>query len=68
MNYARINKILIPLAAIMCIIAAVTVMMPSPPVVNPDAHSPRQLITLERPAQQLTTLEKPVNGGMILLG
>lgn len=68
MNCARINKFLIPLAAIMCVIAAVTVMMPSPPVVNPDAHSPRWLITLEKPTQQLTTLEKPVNGGMILLG
>ena len=75
MNYARINKILIPLAAIMCIIAAVTVMMPSPPVVNPDARPARQLNQLqhymrplEKPSYRLTTMGKPANGGIVIEG
>ncbi len=65
MNCARINKILIPLAAIMCVIAAVTVMMPSPPVVNPIALPARQVI--KRP-NQLITLEKPINGAILQQG
>ncbi len=65
MNCARINKFLVPLAVIMCIIAAATVMMPSPPVVNPDARPARQMIT--RP-NQLITLEKPVNGAILQQG
>ncbi len=72
---ARINKILVPLAAIMCVIAAVTVLMPSPPVVNPDARPARQLNQLqhymrplEKPSYRLTTMEKPANGGIVIEG
>lgn len=65
MNCIRINKVLVPLAAIMCIIAAVTVLMPSPPIVNPDARPARQVIM--RP-NQLITLEKLINGGIMMLG
>ncbi|MBR6818029.1 MAG: hypothetical protein IKM86_05470 [Acidaminococcaceae bacterium] len=72
MNCARINKILIPLAAIMCVIAAVTVMMPSPPVVNPDAPAPRIVLHVPkelRPPNLLITLEKPdLSGGIALQG
>jgi hypothetical protein len=49
----------------MCIIAAVTVVMPSPPVVNPLALPARQVI--KRP-NQLITLEKPIDGGILQLG
>ena len=62
---ARINKILVPLAAIMCIIAIVMVMTPSPPIVNPNTQPFRQVIT--RP-NQLITLEKPINGDIIHRG
>ena len=65
MNCTRINKVLVPLAAIMCIIAAVTVVMPSPPVVNPLALPARQVI--KRP-NQLITPEKPIDGGILQLG
>ena len=72
---ARINKILVPLAAIMSIIAVVLVMTPSPPVVNPDARPARQLNQLqhymrplEKPSYRLTTMEKPANGGIIIEG
>ncbi|MBQ6480139.1 MAG: hypothetical protein IJI45_03380 [Anaerolineaceae bacterium] len=56
---ARINKVLVPLATIMCVIAIVMVMMPSPPIVNPNTQPVRQVI--KRP-DQLITLEKPING------
>ena len=65
MNCTRINKILVPLVAIMCVIAVVKVMMPSPPVVNPLALPARQVI--KRP-NQLITLEKPIDGGILQLG
>ena len=65
MNCTRIIKILVPLTAIMCIIAAVMVMMPSPPVVNPLALPARQVI--KRP-NQLITLEKPINGAILQQG
>ena len=72
---ARINKLLVPLAAIMSIIAVVLVMTPSPPVVNPDARPARQLDRLqhymrplEKPSYRLTTMEKPANGGIIIEG
>ena len=65
MNCTRINKILVPLAAIMCVIATVTVIMPSAPVVNPEALPSRQVI--KRP-NQLITLEKPIDGGILQLG
>ena len=61
MTCARINKVLVPLAAITCVIAAVMVMTPSPPIVNPQARPARQIIMFP---DQLITLEKPINGGV----
>lgn len=72
MNCAWINKILVPLAAVMCVIAAVTVMALSAPVVNPDAPAPRIVVPIQMkviPPNLLITLEKPdLSSGIVLQG